>query len=231
MSISTPLKKVLVIEDDSQIRDLIAKVVTSMDLAVIQESSVKGGLHIAASSIPDLVILDLGLIDGDGIEFINGYRTWSSNPILVLSARVQEHEKVKALDAGADDYLTKPFGTAELMARMRVLLRRQHKTESNTPKFSFGNIQVDLSSRKVVKANQEVRLSKTEYQLLNVLLLNQGRVVTHRQLLKEVWGGQHAEDGHYLRIYMGHLRQKLEDDPAQPQYLLTETGIGYRLNI
>lgn len=231
MSIGAPLKKVLVIEDDSQIRDLIAKVVTSMDLAVIQEGSVKGGLHSAASSIPDLVILDLGLIDGDGIEFIKGYRTWSSNPILVLSARVQEHEKVKALDAGADDYLTKPFGTAELMARMRVLLRRQLKTESNTPKFSFGNIQVDLSCRKVIKGNQEVRLSKTEYQLLNVLLLNQGRVVTHRHLLKEVWGGQHAEDGHYLRIYMGHLRQKLEDDPAQPQYLLTETGIGYRLNI
>jgi two-component system, OmpR family, KDP operon response regulator KdpE len=231
MSIGSPLKKVLVIEDDAQIRDLITKVVTSMDLNAIQESSIKGGLQYAASVIPDLVILDLGLTDGDGIEFINGYRAWSSNPILVLSARVQEHEKVKALDAGADDYLTKPFGTAELMARMRVLLRRQHKTESNTPKFSFGDIQVDLSSRKVIKANQEIHLSKTEYQLLNVLLVNQGRVVTHRQLLKEVWGGQHAEDSHYLRIYMGHLRQKLEDDPAQPKYLLTETGIGYRLDI
>jgi two-component system KDP operon response regulator KdpE len=231
MSIGSPLKKVLVIEDDDQIRDLITKVVTSMDLNAIQESSIKGGLQYAASVIPDLVILDLGLTDGDGIEFINGYRAWSSNPILVLSARVQEHEKVKALDAGADDYLTKPFGTAELMARMRVLLRRQHKPESNTPKFSFGDIQVDLSSRKVIKANQEIHLSKTEYQLLNVLLVNQGRVVTHRQLLKEVWGGQHAEDSHYLRIYMGHLRQKLEDDPAQPKYLLTETGIGYRLDI
>ena len=127
MSISIPLKKVLVIEDDAQIRDLIAKVVTSMDLSVIQESSINGGLQNAASSIPDLVILDLGLTDGDGIEFINGYRAWSSSPILVLSARVQEHEKVKALDAGADDYLTKPFGTAELMARIRVILRRQNK--------------------------------------------------------------------------------------------------------
>jgi two-component system KDP operon response regulator KdpE len=177
------------------------------------------------------VILDLGLIDGDGIEFINSYRSWSSSPILVLSARVQEHEKVKALDAGADDYLTKPFGTAELMARMRVLLRRQNKTESNTPKFSFGDIQIDLSCRKITKADQEIHLSKTEYQLLNVLLVNQGRVVTHRQLLKDVWGGQHAEDSHYLRIYMGHLRLKLEDDPTQPKYLITETGIGYRLNI
>lgn len=231
MSISIPLKKVLVIEDDAQIRDLIAKVVTSMDLSVIQESSINGGLQNAASSIPDLVILDLGLTDGDGIEFINGYRAWSSSPILVLSARVQEHEKVKALDAGADDYLTKPFGTAELMARMRVILRRQNKNESNTPKFSFGDIQIDLSSRRIIKANQEIHLSKTEYELLHVLLLNRGRVVTHRQLLKEVWGGQHAQDSHYLRIYMGHLRQKLEDDPAQPQYLLTETGIGYRLDI
>ena len=231
MSISIPLKKVLVIEDDAQIRDLIAKVVTSMDLSVIQESSINGGLQNAASSIPDLVILDLGLTDGDGIEFINGYRAWSSSPILVLSARVQEHEKVKALDAGADDYLTKPFGTAELMARMRVILRRQNKNESNTPKFSFGDIQIDLSSRRIIKANQEIHLSKTEYELLHVLLLNRGRVVTHRQLLKEVCGGQHAQDSHYLRIYMGHLRQKLEDDPAQPQYLLTETGIGYRLDI
>ena len=172
MSISIPLKKVLVIEDDAQIRDLIAKVVTSMDLSVIQESSINGGLQNAASSIPDLVILDLGLTDGDGIEFINGYRAWSSSPILVLSARVQEHEKVKALDAGADDYLTKPFGTAELMARMRVILRRQNKNESNTPKFSFGDIQIDLSSRRIIKANQEIHLSKTEYELLHVLLLN-----------------------------------------------------------
>jgi two-component system KDP operon response regulator KdpE len=231
MSANLQSKTVLVIEDDAQIRELIVKVVIGMDLSPIQESTVEGGLKIAASNKPDLVILDLGLPDGDGIDFIAGYRAWSSNPILVLSARIAEHEKVKALDAGADDYLTKPFGTAELMARLRVLLRRQNKAESNTPKFTFGDIEVDLSRRKVSKANEEVRLSKTEYQLLSVLLLNQGRVVTHRQLLKEVWGGQHTEDSHYLRIYMGHLRQKLEDDPAQPKYLLTETGIGYRLDI
>ena len=231
MSANLQPKRVLVIEDDAQIRELIAKVIIGMDLIPTQEGTVEGGLKNAAANKPDLVILDLGLTDGDGIEFINGYRAWSSNPILVLSARIAEHEKVKALDAGADDYLTKPFGTAELMARVRVLLRRQHKAESNTPKFIFGDIEVDLSSRKVSKANEEIRLSKTEYQLLSVLLLNQGRVVTHRQLLKEVWGGQHTEDSHYLRIYMGHLRQKLEDDPAQPKYLLTETGIGYRLDI
>lgn len=224
-------KRVLVIEDDAQIRELIAKVIIGMDLDPAQESTVEGGLKNAAVIKPDLVILDLGLTDGDGIEFINGYRAWSSNPILVLSARIAEHEKVKALDTGADDYLTKPFGTAELMARVRVLLRRQHKAESNIPNFIFGDIEVDLSSRRVIKANEEIRLSKTEYQLLSILLLNQGRVVTHRQLLKEVWGGQHTEDSHYLRIYMGHLRQKLEDDPAQPKYLLTETGIGYRLDI
>ncbi|MBU3556497.1 winged helix-turn-helix domain-containing protein [Polynucleobacter sp. Ross1-W9] len=231
MSIDNAPRQALIIEDDVQIRDLIAKVVTSMDLKVVLEGSVKGGLQVAASTKPDVVILDLGLIDGDGIEFIKSYRTWSSNPILVLSARIAEHEKVKALDAGADDYLTKPFGTAELMARMRVLLRRLNIAQANTPTFSFGDIQIDLSTRKVIKANQEIHLSKTEYQLLNVLLVNQGRVVTHRQLLKEVWGGQHVEDSHYLRIYMGHLRQKLEDDPAQPKYLLTETGIGYRLDI
>ena len=231
MSTNLQPKRILVIEDDAQIRELIARVIIGMDLYPLQESTVDVGLKNAAANKPDLVILDLGLTDGDGIEFINGYRAWSSNPILVLSARIAEHEKVKALDAGADDYLTKPFGTAELMARVRVLLRRQHKVESNTPKFIFGDIEVDLSCRKVSKANEEIHLSKTEYQLLSLLLLNQGRVVTHRQLLKEVWGEQHTEDSHYLRIYMGHLRQKLEDDPAQPKYLLTETGIGYRLDI
>jgi len=175
--------------------------------------------------------LDLGLPDGDGIAFINNYRSWSTNPVLVLSARVQEHEKVKALDAGADDYLTKPFGTAELMARMRVLLRRLSQSDTNTPTFSFGDVKIDLSLRKVTKVDEEIHLSPIEYQLLNILLTNSGKVVTHRQLLKEVWGGQHTEDNHYLRIYMGHLRQKLEDDPTQPKFLLTETGVGYRLDI
>ncbi|MBT8553800.1 response regulator [Polynucleobacter paneuropaeus] len=223
--------KVLVIEDDADIRGLIIKVIKGMDLVAFEAQTIFGGSQVAAKEKPDLIILDLGLPDGDGLGFINNYRTWSTNPILVLSARMQEHEKVKALDAGADDYLTKPFGTAELMARMRVLLRRLSKSEVNTPIFSFGDVRIDLSLRKVTKANEEIHLSPIEYQLLNILLTNSGKVVTHRQLLKEVWGGQHTEDNHYLRIYMGHLRQKLEDDPAQPRFLLTETGVGYRLDI
>jgi two-component system KDP operon response regulator KdpE len=223
--------KVLVIEDDADIRGLIIKVIKGMDLVVSEAHTINDGTHIAAKEKPDLIILDLGLPDGDGISFINNYRSWSTNPILVLSARIQEHEKVKALDAGADDYLTKPFGTAELMARMRVLLRRLSQSDANTPTFSFGDVRVDLSLRKVTKANEEIHLSRIEYQLLNILLTNGGKVVTHRQLLKEVWGGQHTEDNHYLRIYMGHLRQKLEDDPTQPKFLLTETGVGYRLDI
>ena len=224
-------KKILVIEDDVDIRNLIIKMISGMDLIGLGAETIAMGTHISASEKPDLVILDLGLPDGDGVNFINGYRSWSSNPILVLSARMQEHEKVKALDAGADDYLTKPFGTAELMARMRVLLRRQSKVEANTPIFRFGNVQVDLSLRKITKVDQEIHLSPIEYQLLNCLLIHSGKVVTHRQLLKDVWGGQHAADNHYLRIYMGHLRQKLEDDPTQPKFLLTETGVGYRLDI
>ena len=223
--------KVLVIEDDADIRGLIIKVIKCMDLVASEAHTINDGTHIAAKEKPDLIILDLGLPDGDGISFINNYRSWSTNPILVLSARVQEHEKVKALDAGADDYLTKPFGTAELMARMRVLLRRLSQSDANTPTFSFGDVKIDLSLRKVTKVDEEIHLSPIEYQLLNILLTNSGKVVTHRQLLKEVWGGQHTEDNHYLRIYMGHLRQKLEDDPTQPKFLLTETGVGYRLDI
>ena len=228
---SNPVNRVLVIEDDADIRHLIIKVIKGMDLLALEAQTISSGTQVAAKDKPDLVILDLGLPDGDGISFIQNYRSWSSNPILVLSARMQEHEKVKALDAGADDYLTKPFGTAELMARMRVLLRRQSKKDTNTPIFNFGDVKVDLSLRKVMKAGEEIHLSPIEYQLLNILLTNGGKVITHRQLLKDVWGGQHAEDNHYLRIYMGHLRQKLEDDPAQPKFLLTETGVGYRLDI
>lgn len=228
---STAIIKVLVIEDDVDILGLMVKVVKGMDFLPLEAQTISSGIQLAAQEKPDLVLLDLGLPDGDGIEFIVNYRSWSNNPVLVLSARMQEHEKVKALDAGADDYLTKPFGTAELMARMRVLLRRQSSLDSNTPIFSFGDVEIDLSLRKVSKSNIEIHLSPIEYQLLNILLTSNGKVVTHRQLLKEIWGGQHTEDNHYLRIYMGHLRQKLEDDPAQPKFLLTETGVGYRLDI
>jgi len=228
---TTQIKKILVVEDDAAIRQLIVNIVQGMDLLALEAQTVEVSLAIAIQHRPDLVLLDLGLPDSDGMAFINSYRSWSTHPILVLSARQQEHEKVKALDAGADDYLTKPFGAAELMARIRALLRRRSTLDINAPKFSFGSVEVDLGQHRITKDNQEIHLSPIEYQLLKILLTNGGRVVTHRQLLKEVWGGQHAQDNHYLRVYMGHLRQKLEDDPAQPKYLITETGVGYRLNI
>ena len=228
---TTQIKKILVVEDDAAIRQLIVNIVQGMDLLALEAQTVEMSLAIATQHRPDIVLLDLGLPDSDGMAFINGYRSWSTHPILVLSARQQEHEKVRALDAGADDYLTKPFGAAELMARIRALLRRRSALDVNAPKFSFGSVEVDLGQHRITKDNHEIHLSPIEYQLLKILLTNGGRVVTHRQLLKEVWGGQHAQDNHYLRVYMGHLRQKLEDDPAQPKYLITETGVGYRLNI
>ena len=222
---------VLVVEDDPEIRDMILKILDGMDLASGYAGSVAAAISEIVKAPPDLVVLDLGLPDADGITLIENIRRWSELPILVLSARIVEHEKVKALDAGADDYLTKPFGMAELMARIRVLLRRRSASETLSPNFQFGNIEVDLSTRKVLKRGEEVHLSPIEFQLLNIFLVNKGRIMTHRQLLKEVWGGRRIESNHYLRIYVGHLRQKLEDEPARPVYLLTEAGVGYRLEI
>jgi two-component system KDP operon response regulator KdpE len=184
----------------------------------------------AGTRQPDLIILDLGLPDGDGIDFIKDVRRWSGVPIIVLSARVSEQDKIKALDAGADDYLSKPFGVGELQARVRATLRRQRQPGISLDGIlEFGDIKVDMKARMVTKAGSMVHLTPTEYRLLMVLVSNVGRVVSNPQLLREVWGPSHSENGHYLRIYMGHLRQKLEDDPTQPRYLLTETAVGYRL--
>jgi two-component system KDP operon response regulator KdpE len=188
------------------------------------------GLIDCGTRKPNLVILDLGLPDGDGVDFILDVRKWSRVPIIVLSARVNEADKIKALDAGADDYLSKPFGVGELLARVRATLRRQHQPlAGDDGLIRFGDVTLDLQARLVTKAQQQVHLTPTEYRLLSVLVANAGRVVTNPQLLKEVWGPSHSESGHYLRIYMGHLRQKLEDDPAQPKHLLTETAVGYRI--
>jgi two-component system KDP operon response regulator KdpE len=187
------------------------------------------GLIEAGLRKPDLLILDLGLPDGNGIDLIHDLRGWSDVPVLILSARSQENDKIAALDAGADDYLTKPFAVGELRARVRALLRRRARSgESASPVIEFGDVAVDLSRRLVFRAGEEVHLTPIEYRLLSTLLGHPGKVMTQRNLLREIWGPSYVESSHYLRVYVGHLRQKLEVDPAQPRYFLTETGVGYR---
>ena len=223
---------IIVIEDEQQIRRFIIASLENADLQVYSAETGQQGLIEVGTRKPDTVVLDLGLPDIDGVEVIAQIRSWSTVPIIVLSARTDEAEKVKALDAGADDYLTKPFGSAELLARIRAQLRRRSlatEGDSNHGLFTFGEITVDLSRRLVSRGTEPVHLTPIEFRLLTVLIRNAGRVVTQRQLLKEVWGPTFVESSHYLRIYMGHLRQKLELDTTQPQYLMTETGVGYRL--
>ncbi|MNQ82536.1 KDP operon transcriptional regulatory protein KdpE [compost metagenome] len=187
------------------------------------------GLIEAGTRKPDLLILDLGLPDGDGIDLIRDLRSWSDVPVLILSARSQENDKIDALDAGADDYLTKPFSVGELRARVRALLRRRSRSaEAASPIIEFGTISVDLSRRLVVRDGETIHLTPIEYRLLSCLLGQPGKVLTQRNLLREIWGPAYVESSHYLRVYVGHLRQKLEDDPTQPKYFLTETGVGYR---
>jgi len=225
-----PVPVALLIEDEPQIRRFVRASMEAEGWQIFEAETIKRGLIEAGTRKPDLIILDLGLPDGDGIDFIHDVREWSSVPIIVLSARVSEAEKIKTLDAGADDYLTKPFGSGELLARVRATLRRQRSPARNeTGLIQFGDVEVDIRERIVTKGGQNVHLTPTEYRLLTALLNNAGRVVTNPQLLREVWGPSHSESGHYLRVYMGHLRQKLEDDPAQPKYLQTETAVGYRL--
>jgi two-component system KDP operon response regulator KdpE len=221
---------IVLIEDEKQIRRFLSAALEAEGMNVYEAETGKQGLIVCATRKPDLLIVDLGLPDIDGLEVIRDVRSWSEVPIIVLSARSQEHEKVSALDAGADDYLSKPFGAAELIARIRAhLRRRQPSSTSNEALFQFGDVRVDFSLRTVTRAGEAVHLSPIEYRLLSVLARHVGKVMTHRQLLKEVWGPNNAENSHYLRIYMANLRQKLEQQPAQPQHLLTETGVGYRL--
>jgi two-component system KDP operon response regulator KdpE len=221
---------VLLVEDERQIRRFVRAALEAEGWQVFEAETMKRGLIDAAARRPNLIILDLGLPDGDGVDFIAEIRSWSTVPIIILSARVNESEKIRGLDAGADDYLTKPFGVGELLARVRATLRRQRQPGIDAgATICFGDVKVDLNARVVTKADQSVHLTPTEYRLLMVLVNNAGRVVTNRQLLREVWGPSHSESGHYVRIYMGHLRQKLEADPAQPRFLLTETAVGYRL--
>lgn len=224
---------IIVIEDEAQIRRFLRTTLASEGYKVIEAETGKQGLTEAATRKPDLIVLDLGLPDMDGIEVVKELRAWSSVPIIILSARSQESDKIPALDAGADDYLVKPFGVGELLARMRVALRHGSSTANGEEEgvFSVAGLQVDMVHRKVTVSGAEVHLTPIEYRLLSVLVKHAGKVLTHRLLLKEVWGPNYVERAHYLRIYMGTLRHKLEKDPARPRFLLTEVGVGYRLAV
>ena len=222
---------VLVIEDEVQIRRFLRATLMANGYRLIEAATAQEGLMQAATRQPEIVILDLGLPDLDGLEVTRRLREWTTIPIIVLSARGQERDKIAALDAGADDYVTKPFGVGELLARMRVALRHATRTtrDLDAAMFAVGTLRVDLAQRRVSVAEQEVHLTPLEYRLLTMLVRYAGKVVTHRQLLHEVWGPGYAQQTHYLRVYMGQLRHKLEADPARPRYLLTEPGVGYRL--
>jgi two-component system KDP operon response regulator KdpE len=230
MRMTEPTPTALLVEDEPQIRRFVRAALEAEGWQVFEAETLQRGLTDAGTRKPDLVILDLGLPDGDGVDFIMDVRAWSPVPIIVLSARTNEADKIRALDAGADDYLSKPFGVGELLARVRSTLRRlrQPSLTANSA-IQFGDVKVDLKARLVTKADQIIHLTPIEYRLLSVLVLNAGRVVTNPQLLREVWGPSHSESSHYIRIYMGHLRQKLEDNPTEPKFLLTEIAVGYRL--
>jgi two-component system KDP operon response regulator KdpE len=220
----------LLIEDERQIRRFVHSALEREGWIVHEAETMRQGLTEASVRKPDLVILDLGLPDGDGMDFLRDLRGWSNTPVLVLSARVSEHDKINALDAGADDYLTKPFGVGELLARVRAASRRGRDAGVTLPTtFNFGDVSLDREKRTVRKNGNLIHLTPIEYRLLCFLAANEGKVLTHRQILSEVWGRAHVDDGHYLRVYMGHLRHKVESDPAQPRHILTETAVGYRL--
>jgi two-component system, OmpR family, KDP operon response regulator KdpE len=221
--------RVLMIEDEPEIRRFVRMALQSEGLEVFEAETLQRGLIDAATRRPELVVLDLGLPDGDGLDFIREFRGWSQAPVLVLSAREGEARKVQALDAGADDYLVKPFGVAELLARVRVQLRRHGAGKDADPVLRFGPIAVDRALRTVTRDGEELHLTPIEYRLLQELATVPGRVLTHQHLLKTVWGPGHAEDVHYVRVHMANLRKKIEADPNRPQWLVTEAGVGYRL--
>jgi len=222
---------VVLVEDEPQIRRFLRATLTGQGYRLFEAPTGADGIIEVGSRLPDVVIIDLGLPDMDGLEVIRRLREWTAVPIIVLSARGQERDKVAALDAGADDYVSKPFGASELLARIRVALRHTAGAshEADEAAFKVGELQVDLLRRQVVVGSTEVRLTPTEYKLLTTLVRHAGKVVTHGQLLREVWGPAHTDQAHYVRIYMAHLRHKLEAEPARPRYLLTEPGVGYRL--
>jgi two-component system KDP operon response regulator KdpE len=229
VSASAPL--ILLIEDEPPMRRFLRTALGANDYRLVEAETAKEGLAHAAARNPDVILLDLGLPDRDGLEVVRELREWSTTPIIVLSARGREEDKVKALDLGADDYLTKPFGVEELLARMRVALRHAALPAGAAPEpvFEAGDLRVDLVARRVWRGGEEVHLTPTEYKLLATLVRHAGKVLTHRQLLKEVWGVNYVNQSHYVRVYLAQLRQKIEADPARPRLLITEPGVGYRL--
>ncbi|HEX6812389.1 MAG TPA: response regulator [Planctomycetota bacterium] len=222
---------ILVVEDEPQMRRFLRVTLRVNGYRVTEATTATEALAIAETRRPDIVVLDLGLPDLDGVTVVGKLRAWFTSPIIVVSARQQEGDKVRALDAGADDYLTKPFGTAELLARIRVALRHGNRIEKEPEQgvFQTGDLRVDRDRHDVSVRGQSVKLTGLEYRLLDAMIRHAGRVVTHRQLLREVWGEAHVEEAHYLRVYMSALRRKLEENPARPKLLLTEQSVGYRL--
>lgn len=220
--------RILVIDDEPQIRKLLKVSLGAHGYEVEEAGTGKDGISRAAIFKPDFLIVDLGLPDMDGKDVVQQIREWSQTPIIILTARDQEQEKIEALDAGADDYVTKPFGMGELMARMRVSLRRAAASE-NDPVITCGELVIDLVARRVTVGGREIKLTPTEYELMKILAQHRGRVLTHKQLLKAVWGSAYNEDTHYIRVYIGQLRRKVEENPTRPRYIITESGIGYRL--
>jgi len=226
---SEPVPRILVVEDEADIRRFVRMALEGEGIEVYEAQTLARGLIEAGTRRPDLLVLDLGLPDGDGVSLIRELRGWSDMPIVVLSARTREQDKIDALDAGADDYLVKPFGVGELLARVRAHLRRRATpARSATSAIEFGTVRIDLAQRIVTRDAERVHLTPLEYRLLTHLAGHPHSVLTHRQLLRAVWGPGHAEDAHYLRVFMAQLRKKLEADPAQPRHLVTETGVGYR---
>ncbi len=223
--------RILLVEDDAHIRRFLRATLVTQGYGLLEVETGEEGLALAAAQVPDLVLLDLGLPDMDGKEVIRRLREWSEVPIIVLTARGQEREKVASLDAGADDYLTKPFGVGELLARIRAAMRRVRMPEPGRLEqvLNLGNVTVDLERRRVARETEEINLTPIEFKLLSVLIRHRGKVVTHRQLLKEVWGPSYIEQNPYLRIVILNLRRKLEENPTRPHYLITEPGVGYRL--
>lgn len=223
-------QRILVVDDETPIRRYLRAALTAQGFTVYEATDGEEALSAVLTHRPDMIILDLGLPDFDGIEVTRRLREWSQTPIIILSVREAEQDKIAALDAGADDYLTKPFGTGELMARMRVVQRRQIANTKNEPVFESGALKVDFARRLVTVDEKEIQLTPTEYDLLRLLVTHAGKVITHRQLLRQVWG-EGYEDMHILRVNISNLRGKLEPDPARPTYLVTEAGVGYRLKV